>query len=179
MTQSTRSAAVRSRLLSTFAALGALLPLSIAAADVLPQLSAADVAQPAGWDDELRMQEAQDLNPDPRVLEIDPVKVEKVWEYSLQGLDSYRFFSHYVSSAQRLPNGNTLITEGADGRLLEVTTSGEIVWEYVSPYFGTNQPVNRVYRAYRLPYEWVPQLAKPVERPVVAPDVKEFRVPAQ
>lgn len=114
-----------------------------------------------------------------RVLEIDPVKVEKVWEYSLQGLDSYRFFSHYVSSAQRLPNGNTLITEGADGRLLEVTTSGEIVWEYVSPYFGTNQPVNRVYRAYRLPYDWVPQLAKPVERPVVAPDVKEFRVPAQ
>jgi hypothetical protein len=114
-----------------------------------------------------------------RVLEIDPVKVEKVWEYSLQGLDSYRFFSHYVSSAQRLPNGNTFITEGADGRLFEVTSSGEIVWEYVSPYFGANQPVNRVYRAYRLPYDWVPQLAKPVERAVVPPDVKEFRVPAQ
>jgi hypothetical protein len=114
-----------------------------------------------------------------RVLEIDPVKIEKVWEYSLQGLDSYRFFSHYVSSAQRLPNGNTFITEGADGRLFEVTSSGEIVWEYVSPYFGTNQPVNRVYRAYRLPYEWVPQLARPVERAVVPPDIKEFRVPAQ
>jgi hypothetical protein len=114
-----------------------------------------------------------------RVLEIDPVKIEKVWEYSLQGLDSYRFFSHYVSSAQRLPNGNTFITEGADGRLFEVTPSGEIVWEYVSPYFGTNQPVNRVYRAYRLPYEWVPQLTKPVERAVTPPDVKTFRVPAQ
>jgi hypothetical protein len=114
-----------------------------------------------------------------RVLEIDPIKVEKVWEYSLQGLESYRFFSHYVSSTQRLPNGNTFITEGADGRLFEVTTSGEIVWEYVSPYFGANQPVNRVYRAYRLPYEWVPQLTKPVERAVVPPDVREFRVPAQ
>jgi hypothetical protein len=30
-----------------------------------------------------------------------------------------------------------------------------------------------------LPYEWVPQLARPVERAVVPPDVKEFRVPAQ
>jgi hypothetical protein len=78
-----------------------------------------------------------------------------------------------------LPNGNTLITEGADGRLFEITPENEIVWEYVSPYFGTNQPVNRVYRAYRLPYEWVPQLARPVERAVVPPDVKEFRVPAQ
>lgn len=93
MTESTRSAAVRSRLLSTFAALGALLPLSIAAADVLPQLSAADVAQPAGWDDELRMQEAQDLNPDPRVLEIEleakiteleilPGTKTRVWTYN-------------------------------------------------------------------------------------------------
>jgi hypothetical protein len=115
-----------------------------------------------------------------RVLEIDPVKLEKVWEYALQGTETFRFFSHYVSSAQRLPNGNTFITEGADGRLFEVTSDSEIVWEYVSPYFGTNQPgVNRVYRAYRLPYEWVPQLAKPVERAVVPPDVKEFRVPAQ
>jgi hypothetical protein len=113
-----------------------------------------------------------------RVLEIDPVKIEKVWEYSMRGQESYRFFSHYVSAAQRLPNGNTLITEGADGRLFEVTTDGNIVWEYVSPFFGTNAPgTNRVYRAYRLPYEWVPQLARPVESAVVPPDVREFRVP--
>ena len=115
-----------------------------------------------------------------RVLEIDPVKLEKVWEYALEGTESFRFFSHYVSSVQRLPNGNTLITEGADGRLFEITPEREIVWEYVSPYFGTNQPgVNRVYRAYRLPYDWVPQLARPVERAVVPPDVRQFRVPAQ
>ncbi|HLF10834.1 MAG TPA: aryl-sulfate sulfotransferase [Gammaproteobacteria bacterium] len=112
-----------------------------------------------------------------RVLEIDPVTLEKVWEYALVGQESYRFFSHYVSAAQRLPNGNTLITEGADGRVFEVTADGKIVWEYVSPYFGDIATgTNRVYRAYRLPYEWVPQLARPVERAVVPPDVREFRI---
>jgi hypothetical protein len=115
-----------------------------------------------------------------RVLEIDPVTLEKVWEYSIGGQESYRFFSHYVSAAQRLPNGNTLITEGADGRVFEVTPESAIVWEYVSPYFGTNAPgTNRVYRAYRLPYEWVPQLERPVERAVVPPDVREFRIAPQ
>ena len=105
-----------------------------------------------------------------RVLEIDPVTLERVWEYSAKGVESYRFFSHYVSSAQRLPNGNTLITEGADGRLFEVTTAGDIAWEYVSPYFGKDAPgTNRVYRAYRVPYAWVPQLMKPTERAVVPP----------
>jgi hypothetical protein len=82
-----------------------------------------------------------------------------------------------VSSAQRLPNGNTLITEGADGRLFEVTTGGDIVWEYVSPYFGTDAPgTNRVYRAYRLPYEWVPQLAKPKEDAVRMPPPSRFNI---
>ena len=113
-----------------------------------------------------------------RVLEIDPVTLKKVWEYSIRGTESYRFFSHYVSSAQRLVNGNTLVTEGADGRVFEVTTAGEIVWEYVSPYF-TDGPngTNRVYRAYRLPYSWVPQLEHPVERAVVPPVRQTFRVP--
>ncbi len=113
-----------------------------------------------------------------RVLEIDPVSLKKVWEYSIRGTESYRFFSHYVSAAQRLENGNTLVTEGADGRIFEVTTAGEIVWEYVSPYFteGANA-TNRVYRAYRLPYSWVPQLQTPVERAVVPPNRTTFRVP--
>ena len=34
-----------------------------------------------------------------------------------------------------------------------------------------------VYRAYRLPYEWVPQLEKPVEKEIVPLDVAQFRVP--
>jgi hypothetical protein len=115
-----------------------------------------------------------------RVVEFNPVTLTKVWEYSVPGAESYRFFSHYVSSAQRLANGNTLITEGADGRLFEVTPQGEIVWEYVSPYFTeAPTPSNRVYRAYRLPYSWVPQLERPLERAVVPPNIREFRVAPQ
>ncbi|HVZ22646.1 MAG TPA: aryl-sulfate sulfotransferase [Vicinamibacterales bacterium] len=112
-----------------------------------------------------------------RVLEIDPVTLKKVWEYSIRGTESYRFFSHYVSAAQRLVNGNTMITEGADGRVFEVTPAGESVWEYVSPYFtkGANA-TNRVYRAYRVPYAWVPQLPRPEERAVVPPNRTTFRV---
>jgi hypothetical protein len=95
------------------------------------------------------------------------------------GQESYRFYSHYVSGAQRLANGNTMITEGADGRIFEVTAGGEIVWEYVSPYFTQNGTSNRVYRAYRVPYDWIPQLPRPAERAVMPPNVREFRVAAQ
>jgi hypothetical protein len=50
-----------------------------------------------------------------------------------------------------LPNGNTLICEGDFGRLFEVTAGGEVVWEYVNPYFGgpPSAQHNRVFRAYR------------------------------
>src|SRR5690606_1940909 len=74
------------------------------------------------------------------------------------------------------PNGNTLITEGADGRLFEVTSEHEIVWEYISPY-KNNFNANMVYRAYRVPYEWVPQLQKPEEVAIEPLDVANFRVP--
>ena len=109
------------------------------------------------------------------MLEIDPVTFEKVWDL-VAGHESYRFFSHYVSGAQRLENGNTLITEGADGRVFEVTTNGNIVWEYVSPFFTRDNGSNRVYRAYRLPYGWIAQLARPVERAVVPPDVTQLHI---
>ena len=112
-----------------------------------------------------------------RVLEIDPVSYEIVWEYRAGGNQAFRFFSHYVSSAQRLPNGNTMITEGSDGRIFEVTSDGDIVWEYVSPFLGEDPPVNNgVYRAYRVPYDWVPQLEKPVESAVVPAAGTDFRV---
>lgn len=43
------------------------------------------------------------------------------------------FYSGYISGAQRLGNGNTLICDGAYGRLFEITPNDEIVWEYYSP----------------------------------------------
>jgi hypothetical protein len=84
-----------------------------------------------------------------RVIEIDLPTKHIVWKY--QEKREYEFFSPRISNAQRLPNGNTLICEGDFGRIFEVTTDGELVWEFVNPYFGEapNGPNNRVFRAYR------------------------------
>jgi hypothetical protein len=117
---------------------------------------------------------------DSRVLEIDPITLEVVWSYAMPGRESFKFFSHYISNIQRLENGNTMITEGADGRLFEVAANGDIVWEYVSPYFAEREaPSNAVYRAYRMPYGWVPQVEAPAERAVVPPALSDFRIPSQ
>jgi hypothetical protein len=85
-----------------------------------------------------------------RVLEIDPETKQIVWIYRDQPV--FNFFSPYESGAQRLPNGNTLICEGAFGRLFEVTREGEVVWEYINPYFGDAGLLgenNWVFRAFR------------------------------
>jgi hypothetical protein len=108
-----------------------------------------------------------------RVLEINPVTLELVWSYQAPG----RFYSSNISSAQRLPNGNTLVTEGAPGRLFEVTRDGTIVWEYMSPFFSGPRMSNAVYRGYRVPYAWIPQLEQPKEQAVMPPPLEEFRVP--
>ena len=108
-----------------------------------------------------------------RVLEINPVTLELVWSYSSPG----QFFSTNISSAQRLLNGNTLITEGAGGRLFEVTNEGTIVWEYMYPLFTGPLSSNAIYRAYRLPYAWIPQLARPNEEPVTPPALGDFVLP--
>jgi hypothetical protein len=106
-----------------------------------------------------------------RVLEINPVTLELVWSYT-----NPRFFSTNISGAQRLPNGNTLITAGAGGRMFEVTRDGAIVWEHMYPQFSGANASNAVYRAYRVPYGWIPQLMKPSERRVTPPALGEYRV---
>ena len=112
-----------------------------------------------------------------RVLEINPVTFEKVWEYSFPSASRrFLFYSTFVSSAQRLPNGNTLITEGAVGRIFEVNAENEIVWEYMNPHFDEDGVPQVVYRAYRVPYDWVPQLPRPEEQPIIPPELGEFRI---
>jgi hypothetical protein len=113
------------------------------------------------------------------VIEIDPIEMKIVWEYDANkagSRDLAKFYSDYVSSAQRLPNGNTLITEGAFGRLFEVTPEYETVWEYISPYYQEKENYNMVYRAYRVPYSYVPQLEVPVEEAIIPPDNKMLRL---
>lgn len=89
-----------------------------------------------------------------RVIEIDPLTYEIVWQYGEEKGSSH-FFSHFISSAQRLPNGNTLITAGAYGHMFEVTQSKDVVWEFQNPK-GKGHGA-RIYRAYRIPPEWVPE----------------------
>ncbi len=53
---------------------------------------------------------------------------EAGWSYTAPTKED--FYSSFISGVQRLPNGNTLICEGAAGRVFEVTAAGNIVWEY-------------------------------------------------
>jgi hypothetical protein len=84
-----------------------------------------------------------------RILEIDRDANEVSWEYTGDPRDS--FYSMNISGAQRLLNGNTLITEGRSGRLFEVTRAGETVWEYINPFEFPHrgQRSRSVFRAYR------------------------------
>jgi hypothetical protein len=65
------------------------------------------------------------------VLEFDPRTRAVTWSY--EGSAEDPFDSATGGSVQRLPNGNTLITESDGGRAFEVTPSREIVWEYYNP----------------------------------------------
>ena len=89
-----------------------------------------------------------------RVVEINPSNNTVVWEYR----DPWRFsfYSLFISGAQRLANGNTLVTDGIFGRMFQVTVDGEVVWEYINPYFG--EVDNAVFRARHYLPEEIPQL---------------------
>jgi len=66
------------------------------------------------------------------VLQFDPATGEILWFY--RGNDEHPFYSRGAGSCQRLPNGNTLITESTLGRAFEVTPEGNIVWEFYNPH---------------------------------------------
>ena len=112
--------------------------------------------------------------------------MELVWEYTAEhsgylGGDPARFYSRYKSAAQRLPNGNTLITESNCGRMLEITREHEIVWEYINPNNLAKRDgifYSDIFRGYRYPYDWVPQLDAPKERAVIPPANGQFTLPA-
>ena len=58
---------------------------------------------------------------------------------------------HVATPLSSMPNRNspTSINEGFFGRFFEVTAEGDVVWEYVNPYFGGPAIQNQVFRAYR------------------------------
>jgi hypothetical protein len=82
-----------------------------------------------------------------KVVELNPVTKTVVWEYVADPPES--FYSYQKGSAQRLPNGNTLICEGDEGRVFEVTNNGEIVWAWLNPVTRDGHR-EQVYRMIRL-----------------------------
>lgn len=106
-----------------------------------------------------------------RVIQVDRATKKIVWEY--RDAHPMTFFTPFMGGAQRLQNGNTLVTEAAFGRIFEVTQEGKMCWEYVNPefadyagldakeiegYFG--YPANAVFRAYKYTPEQIPWLRK-------------------
>ncbi|MCQ8181922.1 arylsulfotransferase family protein [Methylomonas sp. SURF-1] len=120
-----------------------------------------------------------------RILEIDPIQNQIVWQYTAEdsGSPAWSFRSTNISSARRLPNGNTLIDEGQSGRFFQVSKDGEIVWEYVNPYPKpgkdslTGKPTSSpaVYRAQPVPYAWVPAGTPHSENPVTLPEAAKAK----
>jgi hypothetical protein len=79
-----------------------------------------------------------------RVIELDPPTCEIVWEYHTDPPED--FWTPVGSGQQRLANGNTLVCAmnwGQAGRIFEVTTAGETVWEFWNP---EDRPLYRAYR---------------------------------
>jgi len=72
-----------------------------------------------------------------RVIEFDPVTRSVTWVLSGK---QHGFDSPTCGSSQRLPNGNTLVTESDGGRALEVTPQGRLVWEYETPHHAGDPP---------------------------------------
>ncbi|MGI9220674.1 MAG: aryl-sulfate sulfotransferase [Woeseiaceae bacterium] len=72
---------------------------------------------------------------------------DMVWTYDPEPPE--KFFSFFVSGVQRLPNGNTLINQGAGAKVREVTADGEIVWEY--RYTDYDVPPDGMFRANKYP----------------------------
>lgn len=90
------------------------------------------------------------------------------WTY--KGTTAAPMYSENISGAYRLPNGNTIICSGTVGRFLEVTTAGEIVWEYICPVqqngaimqgvapdkdaARADETMNSVFRVYKYPVDY-------------------------
>ena len=94
----------------------------------------------------------------PAVTDKTPKQMSKQIVWSHNSKSSLTLFSHIGCSAQRLPNGNTLLCADTEGYISEVTAAGDVVWDYIVPVTGSsivlnigdNLPmVNSIFRAYR------------------------------
>lgn len=53
---------------------------------------------------------------------------EIVWNFNSKG--EHEIYSPFMSGAQRMPNGNTLMVQGCDKRIVEINSDGELVMDF-------------------------------------------------
>jgi hypothetical protein len=94
------------------------------------------------WDNGLRERRST-------IIEVDPSTQLRypVWPRSAET----RLFMPWGGGLQVLDNGNVLATLSTDGRAIELTPEGDVVWEYLSPYFAEKRRRNMFYRMERIP----------------------------
>jgi hypothetical protein len=90
-------------------------------------------------------------------VEVDARTGNIEWQYTASSSNS--LYSARQGGAQRLSNGNTLITSANSGHLIEVTQDKQVVWDFVNPVAGQNEAscylggggraANMIHRAYR------------------------------
>lgn len=80
-----------------------------------------------------------------RVLEIQPTSGAVTWNF---------YSPQKLSGAQRLPTGNTLLTEHGARRVFEITSRGEVVWEFTPPAIARSSIVDASMAHHALRYEW-------------------------
>lgn len=90
-----------------------------------------------------------------RVIEVDPITLETVWEYKED--DFFILTRGYI---QELPNNNLLITETDDGHVFEITRDKEIVWEYWNPNFNNESKREVIERMTRYPKDMIDNFIK-------------------
>lgn len=84
-----------------------------------------------------------------RVIELNPFTKQIIWEYKSE--PPKKLFSGSRGACQRLPNGNTLITNSDSGYVFEVTKNGEIVWEFYTPDMDVKKEMRAaIYRLTRI-----------------------------
>ncbi|CDU25869.1 related to Ca2+-transporting ATPase [Sporisorium scitamineum] len=111
-----------------------------------------------------------------RALEVDRSTKEIVWQWTDPSKE--RFYSPFMGGAQRLPSptsagnapgrGNTLLTESAFGRIVEIDDEDNVCWEWINPHFAKYEEEhvarifpaesNALFRAYKYPPELFPWL---------------------
>ncbi|MCP5049247.1 MAG: hypothetical protein GY940_18905, partial [bacterium] len=73
-----------------------------------------------------------------------------------QGTKDHPFYSYDCGSSERLPNGNTLISESNAGKAFEVTPNGRIVWEFYTPHRAgeNNELIANLFEVIRIGQEY-------------------------